>query len=337
MRDRKYIEYIEISLSEKGCKSIPFVILCRKNLVFSLFILTKLTGTPGYTGTVRRTLPGGEAVYYEFYPDLYFIENLLMNDMILRAAGQMINRKVPVKRNAAAAAAGALGSCAVMLLPVRYNPFLACLCSFLNGCVISVYAFSGKSKTQRIQIIRTFWMAALFLGGIWQCLIRITGIGFFVWILPGYGIFTGVWHLIRNRDRKDRFLYDVFLVRRGREVRVRGLLDSGNQLVQPGSGRPVQIIERKAVEPLLDEQELAELEGMLHMRAEGNGTGVFTYIPYRSIGREHGIMPVLELDSLRIKHGESAWNTGKILAAVSENAVSSRGEYQMILHPQILE
>lgn len=276
-------------------------------------------------------------MYYEFYLDLYFIENLFMNYVILRAAGQMIHTKVPVKRNVTASAAGALGSCAVMLLPVRHCPFLSCLCSFLDGCVISVFAFWGNTGKQKVQVIRAFWMAALFLGAIWQCLIRITGISFRIWIIPGYGVFTGVWHLIRNRIQKERYLYDAVLVRRGREVQIRGLLDSGNQLVQPGSGRPVQIIERKAVEPLLDEQELAELESMIHMRAEEKGTGVFTYIPYRSIGREHGILPVLELDTLRIKHGESAWNTGRILAAVSETAVSSRGEYQMILHPQILE
>ena len=138
---------------------------------------------------------------------------------------------------------------------------------------------------------------------------------------------------VRTREQKEQFLYPVTVVFRGRQKQLTALWDSGNQLRQPLTGRPVHIIELEAVQPLLEEEERRELMLLLELKASECPSGIFSFVPYQSIGKKHGILPVLKLDEIRVEKENETVDTPEVLAAVSKDAVSRTGAYQMILHP----
>ena len=119
----------------------------------------------------------------------------------------------------------------------------------------------------------------------------------------------------------------------GRRKQITALWDSGNQLRQPLTGRPVHIIELEAVQPLLEKEERRELMRLLEMQTVEYPSGMFSFVPYQSIGKKHGILPVLKLDEIRVEKENETVDTPEVLAAVSKEAVSRSGAYQMILHP----
>lgn len=273
-------------------------------------------------------------MYYEFYLDIYFLENLIINGLVLHMAGlAMKERRSPV-RIAAAAALGACGACLIVLLPVHKNAALSTLLSLL---LIPLMAAAQGGRKKMARAVPGILCAALFLGAVWRILCGNFGMPFYLAVPAGYGFARFLWSLWRRLRGRTQYLYDVTLQRGEKYVRLRGLLDSGNRLVQPVTAKPVHIVDYERIKELLDEREQRELLGLLNMEADGGASGKFTYIPYHAIGNSEGVLPALTLDGITVKHGENVWSTKGALAAVSREAVSSGGEYQMILHPRILE
>lgn len=276
-------------------------------------------------------------MYYEFCLDVFFLENLMMNFFVLQMTGRVIRDRKSVWRRIFAAILGSTVACVIFLLPIRRHVFLSATLSFISGCAMAVIGCpEGKQKDLK-QMITVFWVMAFLLGGIWQCFMRILGVSFWYAMPAGYVVLWGVWRFRDSQKRNRQYLCDVKITHNKREVQIKALLDSGNRLRQPGSGKPVHIIDASVLRELLKEDEILEMECMLKMECPEKTTATFSYIPFHTIGNDHGVMPMLVLETLHIKHGESAWDTTRIIAAVSKKTISSTGEYQMILHPQILE
>jgi stage II sporulation protein GA (sporulation sigma-E factor processing peptidase) len=59
-------------------------------------------------------------------------------------------------------------------------------------------------------------------------------------------------------------------------------------------------------------------------------------IPYSSIGQAQGMMFGLMLDHLVIHTGKETFCCNKITAAISDNSLSPKEEYHVILHKELL-
>ncbi len=273
-------------------------------------------------------------MYYEFYLDLYFLENLMMNALVLHMAGQIQKEKTSLIRLSAAAAAAAACSCAIVVLPIHKNV----VCSLAVSILLCPFmVVTGYGKRNMIPMTISVMGLSVLLGGIWELLRRCFPAPFYLVVPAGYLPVRLVWELHRRRRRRAQYIYDVILQRGQKKTAVKGLLDSGNRLVQPVTAKPVHIVDFDEIKKLLSEQEIRELTGLLNLEIPSGASGQFLYIPYHSIGDVRGVLPAITLDQISIKHGESAHSTKGALAAISKEAVSSAGEYQMILHPRILE
>lgn len=274
---------------------------------------------------------------YEFYLDLYFLENLIMNLLALHLAAETGNYRKRWRRLFASAAMGAAGACILVISPIHKSALSGALLSVALCFLMAYTAFRCTDAGQRRRCAGSVCVCMLLLGGTCQILSGWLSLPFAGAILTGY---PAVLLLVRRWKAgrgQSQYLYEVCLQRAGKTLYLTGLLDSGNRLTQPGTSAPVHIIELAQAKRLLDAREEQELAKLLRYETEEETTGKFTYIPFRSIGKTQGVLPAFWLDSMEIKHGESAWSTNRVLAAVSDKAVSSAGEYQMILHPQILE
>ncbi len=146
-------------------------------------------------------------------------------------------------------------------------------------------------------------------GGIW----RILGAG-----MLGYQI-IGRW-LVQLKKKRNIRICRVQVCGCGKEVWLEALVDTGNCLREPVSGKPVSVIDEKAMEQL-DSIKLPEK---------------LKLIPYRSIGKENGIMEGYEVPELIIDDGEEKLRRQKVIVGISKVKVSVDGTYQMILHPDLI-
>lgn len=99
-------------------------------------------------------------------------------------------------------------------------------------------------------------------------------------------------------------------------MRVTALIDSGNSLTEPISGKPVSIIDR----------------GVFCELWEQNAP--FRAIPYRSIGKKHGILQGYLLPELKIEMEGIEKRFENVYVAVSEEYA---GGMRMILNPALMQ
>ena len=122
--------------------------------------------------------------------------------------------------------------------------------------------------------------------------------------------------------KRRNLLYSVRLELDGRSVDVMGLFDTGNSLADPYNGKPVCIVENKAVKEL--------------MLDYGTGGGV-RLIPYRSLGKSHGLMKLVTVDSMTIEYEGRRLRCEKPELALYEGSLSGAGDYSMILNTASLD
>ena len=67
-------------------------------------------------------------VYYEFYIDVFFVVNLVMDFLLLRLVNRVLKGTATPLRSLAGAALGAVGICVITLLPLS-SPYIRVLLS----------------------------------------------------------------------------------------------------------------------------------------------------------------------------------------------------------------
>lgn len=118
-----------------------------------------------------------------------------------------------------------------------------------------------------------------------------------------------------------------------REVSLTALVDTGNTLTDPVSGRAVMVVDGAALAPLFprgegpDEQELAAPAQALDRLNTGRFRGRFRLLPYRAVGVECGLLLTVRPDSVRLEGQERS----SMLVALSPTPVSDGGGYRALV------
>lgn len=110
-----------------------------------------------------------------------------------------------------------------------------------------------------------------------------------------------------------------------RRITAAALIDSGNSLTEPISGKPVCVVDQRLYEGLW-----------------GEGEAPCRVIPYHSIGKKHGIMRGYLLPKLGVDVDGMRLEFQDVYVAVSGEQISDRaaegGEsVEMIINPRLLE
>lgn len=265
-------------------------------------------------------------MYYELYIDSLFVVNFVMNLYLLMLVNYTVGRTATRLRLTGSAAFGALVYCGSFLtpyLPVWIKMLIATVAvSVAMVCI----AFRPVDAATCFRLIERMVFASFALGGgiiflMNQAGILYAGITGMAGVL---GVGTLLYFLIsffRKRERHHREeICKTTLVREGTRVTVKSLLDTGNGLVEPISGKPVSVADKKIVESLWP-------EGL---------PKAFRAIPYHSIGNR-GIMKGYELPEMIVEYGGIRYIFHHVYLGVSEEAVTSLGNYGMILHPGLLD
>lgn len=97
-----------------------------------------------------------------------------------------------------------------------------------------------------------------------------------------------------------------------------GLIDTGNGLREPVSGRPVAILEKE----------------IWNKMKRWKRPEKFRIIPFHSIGKARGTLEGYEVDHIRIEYENGSKELHGVLIAVFDGRLSSKGRYQMLLPPE---
>ncbi|MCD7735998.1 MAG: sigma-E processing peptidase SpoIIGA, partial [Lachnospiraceae bacterium] len=129
----------------------------------------------------------------------------------------------------------------------------------------------------------------------------------------------GLRYLYRRGRQTDNSAV-VKLTCEGKSLTLAGLLDTGNQLAEPITGRPVSIADEETLKPLL---------GPEWEKRQG-----FCLIPFHSLGTGKGWLRGVTLDEMSVTMRRGSREVRRPVIALYDGKVSAGKEYQVILHPE---
>ena len=277
------------------------------------------------------------------YIDALFLLNLIVNYLLLLAAAKLAGEPLRRLRLAAGAALGGLDAAAIFFPGMGFltHP----LCKLGAAVLMLLTGFGGSRRLLRVTLV-FFGLSCAFGGGIFAIgllggrgLTLRNGVLYSVMDLRilllsaavCYAVLTLVFRRTARHGRRE--VLPAVLTLEGRRVAVNALVDTGNTLTDPVTGRPVMVAEGSRLSPLLpgervlDEKALRDPVGTLERLSRGGRGRRFRLLPYQAVGVECGMLLALRLDDARV----GAEDYGGILVALSPNPVSDGGGYSALI------
>lgn len=285
----------------------------------------------------------GECMRYVIYIDVFFAINFFMDMLILVIAGKFIRPQTTKLRCVLAALAGTTLTCIITVNKIETVIIQKTFTYLIIPSVMAVICYKIKEVKACIKSLGIIYAVTFLVSGAVNGLYYFTDTGFYLRnllslkYLKGVNIvvfifITAVAYFITvflskclkakmNIHLRKNDIYEVTLCFRGKEVKLKGLYDSGNSLTEPIERIPVHIAEYGKIKELLEGVEVNNVK--------------IRVVPYKSVGIELGVLKAVELDMAYIETDGDCIEISKVLVGIYEGSLSGTGAYQMILNRSI--
>jgi len=300
---------------------------------------------------------------YTVYLDVVFIINFFMDYVLLWGTAKFSQMRTNWIRLASGALVGAFYSLALLMPSLHF--MLAISIKIFFSVIMVLVSFPYLNFKRFIHILGYFYLVAFTMGGavlgalyllseetdIYQI---VNGIFIFIsnirftWLLVAVAaaivlVKYGVGFVKRN------FLNSFFsvpvIVRFGdKKVSARALIDTGNQLKDPLTQKPVMIMEYDLVKNILpsgvskafSEGNDVNLEGIVASMGDTHWASRVRIIPFTSIGKYRGMLIGLRPDEVVVITNDGLVRLKDIIVGIYHKRLSPEGAYRALLHPDIL-
>lgn len=272
-----------------------------------------------------RTARKEKRMSMKIYLDIFFLINMGMNFVILLTESFFCQRTVRVRRLFASSVMGASIACVMLVLGVHRIMPLVILCYLAASILLIRTAFGKTTPGALVRNVVMFYVVAFVIAGMLVQLqqvfhVPLTGIRMLA--IMSLVLLVLRWFLPRLQRRQDQIsrYYRVKLHYDGGQIEGNALLDTGNCLYDPISHKPVMIGNAMFVKRLWKR----ETEPVMRV------------IPFHSVGKNSGLLQAFQAETLEVQTGETWTCIDKPWVAVCDKYVSVDGEYEVILHPDML-
>lgn len=252
-------------------------------------------------------------VIYEVYIDVYFVENVLLDMLVLLSMALLFWKKPILWRLLLASAIGGAGSVLLLCIGIGYGiPYIMSVL-VLDIIMCMILFFDMEKLAIQVVYFHGICFAYVKIG---EC---ITSLGFAGLGIPVAFTLLVLAALLLYRYRKNverKRLYTVKIVENGKEYEFNALFDTGNLLKDPYTGKPVSIVEEN--EDILD---------WLNDKPQK-----YRIIPFKSIGTENGLLEGTEVDELIICREDGKKIERDAVIAFYKGKLSCDNSYQVILN-----
>ncbi len=273
------------------------------------------------------------------YVDILIITSIYANFFLLKTTARLIHSPLKNGKCVLAAVVGSLFSL-IILLP-RLNTLLLLIIRILSAAVMIITAFSGMSPKELYRTGLIFFFVSFIFAGIEYGISILSGGQNMVWhnsvlyvnislltlivsTIISYAAISFFRYFIDGGNFSDT-KYHVTVTRNGRTASFTAIGDTGNDLTDVFTGRPVIVCGKNKLSGIFEPQELEDV-----LSAEKSISG-WRLIPFSTIS-SGGMLPVFKPSAVIIKDTE---NSVRRTADVYIGIVDREMEYA-VLNPKLL-
>jgi stage II sporulation protein GA (sporulation sigma-E factor processing peptidase) len=297
----------------------------------------------------------------EMYVDILFLENLVMNYLILYVTAKFSRLRVSTLRLFGGAIVGALYVVFIVAQPgmkLYYTVFAKVL---LSVFIIAI-TFSPRKVLAFIKTLVIFYVSTFIFAGAALAFLFFNQEGGFVrngivyvfgqsdWSMIFFSIITvGIiikifWEVIQSRISKEKLLIPVKIAFDNRMIDLSALIDTGNSLKDPLTNIPVMVVEFNALQELLpteiksifENSKEDDLNCVTSIISTSKWFSRFRLIPFSSLGKENGMLIGFKPDYIEIGEEEEKKDIKNVIVGIYNRSLSRNEKYKALLGPELV-
>ena len=296
----------------------------------------------------------------EIYVYIIFLQNIIINFIILWATSKISDVETTFFRIFLSSMAGAFY--AILFLIIHNLPIYSALWKFVFSIIMVYIAFRPRRIKYFIRIICVFYLTTfLFAGAAFALLYLIQGEGFIqngiiyvFWetkltvlvlsILLVLIMIKIIRNIIKYRLNKENLYVPVRISFENESICISALIDTGNSLYDPITRKPVIIVEFKALKKLLPQEirkmfdscEDKDLVGLTDIVSGSKWAQRFRLIPFRSLGRENGMLVGFKPDLVEIGENLDKNKMKNVVVGIYNRTFSKADKYSALLNRELI-
>ena len=287
------------------------------------------------------------------YIDVVFLENLVMNSIILVASGIILKKKMKWIRIILASSLGAIYTIIgyISVLEIYSNLILKVILSIL----IIYIAFNPQTVKQLWKDLLIFYLTSFVFGGVAFALIYVVKPqdilmknGLFLGTYPlktvllaaivAFIIIIAAFAIVKTKFSKKDMFCDVEVELNNKIIKTRAMIDTGNLLKEPITNTPVIVLEHTLLYECVPKEILDNLESILGgelvkipEEVRNEYISKLKLIPFVSLGKQNGMLVGIKADSLKIIQDDQEKENKNVIVGIYNKSLTKRGEYRALV------
>ena len=288
------------------------------------------------------------------YLDIVFLENIVLNYIILLATAIISKSNINIKRILIASAIG--GIYAILNYIINFKFIFNIIIKIIISICIVLIAFKNYKIKHVIKQLIFFYLVSFTFGGIAFMLLffispqniimngtnlvgtyplKITvlagGIGFIIISIVAF--------FIKNRITQKSMICDLEIFFDGKNKKIKTMLDTGNLLKEPISKADVVIVEKESLLGIISKEILENITYILKgawIESDNVHSYKLKLIPFSSLGNDNGILVGFKPDYIKV-YGEEECIRNDVLIGIYDGKLSKTDMYTSLIGLNIFD
>lgn len=287
------------------------------------------------------------------YIDVVFLENLILNVIILYATSLIAKMNLKIIRTLISASIGSIY--AIMYYIFQIGLYSNIIFKFVLSVIMIYVAFNPKEFKTLLKVLILFYLTSFVFGGASLSVIYLVNAqriniqnGMIIGKYTMNTIFTGIiiafiviviaFKIIKSKISKNDLFCDIRFKINNKEIKTKAMLDTGNLLKEPITNIPVVVVEHKLLYDVIPNEILDNIENILGGDLEDISDEVksdyiskLKVIPFTSLGKQNGILLGIKADELIVEEMNSEKKIDKVIIGIYNKELSKKRTYSALI------
>lgn len=282
------------------------------------------------------------------YLDIVLFENILLNYIIILSTAILSKEKINFLKIILSSIVG--GIFAIITYISNLSIGSGIIIKIIISIIMMKLAFKECKLNKFIKVLIFFYLVSFTFGGIAFMLLFfinpqniIINENRFVGTYPlkitilagglGFFIITLVAQIIKDRFNKKSMICELEIFYKGKNKKIKTMLDTGNLLKEPISNEDVIIVEKESLKDIVSNDILENISTIL----KGNCLdckNIYSYkikiIPFSSLGNENGLLIGFKPDYIKV-YGEEEVVRNDIIIGIYNGKLTQNNSYTSLI------
>jgi len=287
------------------------------------------------------------------YLDIIFLENLIMNAIILYATAIILKIKPKSIRIILSSAIGSIY--AIITYVTEMKIYTSVILKAILAVIMIYVAFNPQNIKKMWKQVAIFYLTSFVFGGVTLYLI------YYIKpqdILMKNGIFVGDYVLkvimlgaivafvtikislkiIKTKISAKDMYCKIKIKLNEKTIETKALIDTGNLAKEPITNMSVVIVESSLLEEVLPVQILNNLEKILcgdlsqiSQEIQEKYISKLRCIPFSSLGKQNGMLLGIRADEIQVETDEEKRTSNNVIIGIYDKSLTKKGEYRALI------